>query len=245
MIRLNKYLSQCGVTSRRGAEALITAGRVSVNGRRVDTVGTVIDEETDTVTVDGSVVTPAERKIYVVFNKPPGVITTLDDPFGRKSIANYLKDVPERVYPVGRLDLDTQGVLLLTNDGDLAYRLAHPKYQVEKVYDVRVAGLFTQAAADRIGSGISLEDGATGRATVRIVSSSDDASRLRMTLTEGRKREVKQLCRAVGHPVKQLRRVRFGGISARGLKLGKWRYLSDEEVSELRKLVKLDRDHRE
>lgn len=239
MIRLNKYLSLCGVTSRRGADALIAAGRVCVNDVVVNQVGTVIDEEGDSVTVDGATVEPVRQQLYIVFNKPPGVMTTLHDPFGRKTVTDYLAEVPSRVYPVGRLDYDTEGVLLLTNDGDLAYRLAHPRFRVEKIYDVRVIGEFNSAAAGRIESGIALEDGAIGRGKVHILGSHPDISKVRITLAEGRKREIKQLCKAVGHPVKQLRRIQFAGITARGLKLGKWRYLTADEVNGLRNLVGL------
>lgn len=239
MIRLNKYLSLCGVSSRRGAEALMAAGRVAVNGTTVQQPGTVIDETSDIVEVDGRKVSPVEKQVYVVLNKPPQVMTTLDDPFNRKTIVNYLTGLDTRVYPVGRLDFDTEGVLLLTNDGDLAFRLAHPKFQVEKVYEARVEGEFTEADADRIEKGIELEDGAIGRARVRFLSYQGGISKIRLVLTEGRKREVKQLCKAVGHPVVKLRRRKFAGVTAQGLKLGKWRYLTDDEVQALKELVSL------
>ncbi len=239
MIRLNKYLSVCGVTSRRGADALIAEGRVAVNNVIVDKVGTIIDETSDTVEVDGSAVAPVEQLVYVVLNKPPGVMTTLKDPFGRKTIVHFLSDLGVRVYPVGRLDLDTDGVLLLTNDGDLAYRLAHPKYQIRKIYDAKVRGSFSDDAVERIANGIELEDGAIGRGQVKIVSHAGNVSRIRMVLTEGRKREVKQLCKAVGHPVIKLRRIDFAGISVRGLKPGKWRHLTSEEIQHLKQSVDL------
>ena len=239
MIRLNKYLSLCGVTSRRGAEVLMAEGRVAVNDTVIEKMGTIVDETCDIVKVDDVVVTPVERQIYVVLNKPSGVMTTLRDPFDRKTITHYLGQLPIRVYPVGRLDYDTEGVLLLTNDGDLAYRLAHPKFQVEKVYEARVEGEFTKEAAHKIETGIELEDGAIGHGKVRILSYQGNVSNIRLVLTEGRKREVKQLCKAVGHTVIQLRRKRFATITRVGLKLGKWRYLSDEEVSELKELVGL------
>lgn len=239
MIRLNKYLSLCGVTSRRGAEVLIAEGRVAVNDTVIEKMGTIVDETRDVVKVDEVVVTPVERQVYVILNKPSGVMTTLRDPYNRKTITHYLRQLPVRVYPVGRLDYDTEGVLLLTNDGDLAYRLAHPKFQVEKVYEARVEGEFTKEAALKIEAGIELEDGAIGHGRVRILSCQGNVSKIRLVLTEGRKREVKQLCKAVGHPVIQLRRKRFATITAMGLKLGKWRYLSDEELCELKELVGL------
>lgn len=237
MIRINKYLSLCGVTSRRGAETLIAEGRVAVNNVTLAKVGTVIDPETDVVKVDGTVVSLVEHKVYVIFHKPPQVMTTLHDPFGRKTVAHYLKDLPVRVYPVGRLDYDTSGVLLLTNDGELAYRLAHPRYQVPKVYEAKVRGIFTLAAAETIAKGIKLEDGAIGKGRVEILGYNGNTSRLRITLTEGRKREVKQLCKSVGHPVLNLTRISFAGITTRGIKLGKWRYMTSDEIDDLRKLV--------
>lgn len=237
MIRINKYLSLCGVTSRRGAEALIREGRVLLNGAVLDQVGTIINENTDTILVDGLEVRPVDKKVYVVLNKPRSVMTTLLDPFRRKTVVNFLKKLPQRVYPVGRLDFDTEGVLLLTNDGDLAFKLAHPRYQIPKVYEARVEGQFRLEDAGKIQRGIVLEDGAVGRARVEILGFARDITRIRLVLTEGRKREVKQLCEKVGHPVQLLRRIEFAGISARGLSLGEWRYLTDKELAHLRKLV--------
>ena len=238
MIRINKYLSLCGVTSRRGAEALINKNRVTINDQPVIKLGTMVDTENDVVKVDNEIVSPVEHKVYVLFNKPQKVMTTLHDPFKRKTILHFLKDLPTRVYPIGRLDYDTEGVLLLSNDGELAYQLTHPKFQVEKIYDVKVAGHFTNAAAEAIAKGIKLEDDAIGKGKVDILGRIDNMTRIRITLTEGRKREVKQLCKAVGYPVKYLRRIEFGGITARGLKLGKWRFLKSTEIEQLRALVK-------
>jgi 23S rRNA pseudouridine2605 synthase len=239
MTRLNKYLSICGVTSRRGAEALIEAGRVAVNGTKVTTLGVIIDENADKVTVDGLEVSPVTESEYVLFNKPRNVMTTLRDPFGRRTIVHYLKKMPNRVYPIGRLDFDTEGVLLLTNDGDLAYRLAHPKYQVQKVYEAKVEGHFKPEDVERIQKGVKLKDGATGRATVNILGFASRFTRIRLTLTEGRKHEVKELCSGVGHPVVELRRVEFAGITTRNLEPGNWRRLNRAEVEKLRSLVGL------
>lgn len=239
MIRINKYLSMCGVTSRRGAETMILEKRISVNDEIIEKLSTMVDEKTDVVKVDGEVVEPVEHKVYVLLNKPTNVMTTLNDPFKRKTILNFIDDVPVRVYPVGRLDFDTEGLLLLTNDGDLAYRLTHPKYEVRKIYSAQVEGSFTDADSKKIADGIKLEDGATGRAKVDIVKSDKNSSRIRLTLTEGRKREVKQLCAACDHPVMRLRRVEFAGLSLRGLQYGKWRYLKPDEVDRLKKLVAL------
>ncbi len=237
MIRINKYLSLCGVTSRRGAEKLIAERRVTLNNITIEKVGLVIDEAVDEIRVDGALVKPAEKKVYLVLNKPRQVMTTLHDPFKRKTVVNYLSGLAVRVYPIGRLDYDTQGVLLLTNDGELAFRLSHPKFQVLRVYEARVKGAFTTEAGDRIEKGIKLEDGAVGRAQVEILNLSREWSRVRLYLCEGRKREVKQLCKAVGHPVQRLTRTEFAGITSAGIKSGSWRYLTEAELAKLRELV--------
>ncbi|MCX6835015.1 MAG: pseudouridine synthase [candidate division Zixibacteria bacterium] len=165
--------------------------------------------------------------------------TTIHDPFKRRTVVDCLKGLKQRVYPVGRLDYDAEGVLLLTNDGDLAYRLAHPRYQVTKIYEALVEGRFMKESAEKIKRGIKLEDGATGHARVSILSYSTDQTRLRLILTEGRKREVKQLCKLVGHPVKRLRRVEFAGIQLKQLKSGQFRQLTRSEIDRLHQMVGL------
>lgn len=238
-VRINKYLSQCGVTSRRGAEGLIAKGLVTVNDELVTKLGTIINTETDTVKVNGTKIKPVTKKFYVLFNKPTKVITTLHDPFGRKTVAYFTRSVPARVYPVGRLDFDTQGALLLTNDGDLAYRLAHPKYQVEKVYHAWIKGHFSTDMADKIASGIKLSDGHIGRGKAEFLHSKNGQTRIQMTLKEGHKHEVKQLLKAVGTPVKKLVRVEFAGLRVQGLKPGRWRFLNHKEIRKLKDLVDL------
>lgn len=233
--RINKYLSLCGVTSRRGADTLISEKRVTVNDITVEEVGISIDPTKDVVKVDGNVVEIVEQKVYILFNKPSNVMTTLNDPFKRKTVLHFLKKLPMRVYPVGRLDYDTEGVLLLTNDGDMAYKLTHPKYQIEKIYDVLVSGNFTEANAQTIAKGLTLEDGAIGKGIVKIVKRIKNNTNILMTLKEGRKREVKQLCMAVGHKVLKLQRIEFAGITTHGLKLGEWRYLKSSEIELLKK----------
>lgn len=238
-IRINKYLSLCGVTSRRGAEQFIADGRVTVNNVTVEKLGTIVNDETDTVRVDGTEVAPVTQRVYLVMNKPRNVMTTLHDPFRRRTVKYYLKKLKHRVYPVGRLDYDTTGVLLLTNDGDLAYRLAHPRYNVPKVYQAKVTGQFKREDAERIAQGIRLEDGHIGRANVSVLGFVRNSTRIRLTLTEGRKREVKQLCKAVSHEVESLSRVEFAGIAVKHLRPGQWRHLTDREVARLRIAVGL------
>lgn len=218
---------------------MIAENRVTVNDTTVTKPGIVIDPDKDVVKVDGTAVEPVTEKVYVVMNKPRYVMTTLHDPFKRKTVVQYLKMLLHRVYPVGRLDYDTQGVLVLTNDGDLAYRLAHPKYEVKKIYEARVIGSFSAEAGEAIKKGVKLDDGYIGHASVDILQYGDHWSRIRVTMTEGRKREVKQLCKNVGYPVLRLTRVEFAGISAKGLALGKWRQLTKREVEQLKAMVGL------
>ncbi len=239
MIRLNKYLSLCGVTSRRGAEQLIAKGKVTVNDTTIDKVGVVIDETKDVVKVDGVEASPAKKRLYIIFNKPRQVLTTLHDPFGRRTVANYTRALGARVYPVGRLDFDTDGVLLMTNDGELAYRLAHPRYQIPKVYHAEVEGPATPDIINRVAKGIKLQDGHLAKAEMEILRASYRTSKVIITLTEGHKREVKQILKAVGLPVRALRRVSFAGLMVNDMKPGRWRYLSRDEVNTLRQMVAL------
>ncbi len=239
MVRLSKYLSTAGVTSRRGAAGLVAEGRVILNDQTVENIGVIIDENADVVKVDGTIVKPVSEPVYLLLNKPRRVMTTLHDPFQRRTVVHYLRNLAHRVYPVGRLDFDTEGVLMLCNDGELAYRLTHPRYRVKKVYEAVVVGRFTRGDVTRVRHGVRLDDGAIGRAQVNILRYGKGTTIIRLTLTEGRKREVKQLCRAVHHPVKQLCRVEFAGLTVRGLKLGAWRFLTSKEVAGLRMLVGL------
>lgn len=239
-VRINKYISLCGITSRRGADTLISEKRVTINDVIVEQMGQSVDTETDIVKVDGVLAEVVESKVYVLFNKPQKVMTTLQDPFRRKTVLHFLKDLPVRVYPVGRLDYDTEGVLLLTNDGEMAYQLTHPKFQVKKIYEALVSGHFTEAGSQAIAKGIKLEDGAIGKGEVSILSKVKKNTKIRITLTEGRKREVKQLCKAVGHNVISLCRIEFAGVSAGSLKLGKWRYLKSIEIEQLKEKINED-----
>jgi pseudouridine synthase len=225
-VRLNAYLARAGVASRRKADELIKAGRVTVNGERGQ-LNTFVQSR-DRVTVDGEAVTP-QRLAYVLLHKPAGTVTTAHDPRGRPTVVE-LVDVPERVVPVGRLDADTTGALLLTNDGPLAHRLAHPRYGVEKVYEVEVEGRPDDAALRALAEGVELDDGMTAPATVRCLA----PDRLELTLHEGRNRQVKRMLEAVGHPVRRLHRSRYAGMTLEGLEPGAWRELEPSEVERLR-----------
>jgi 23S rRNA pseudouridine2605 synthase len=226
-MRLNAYLARAGIASRRGADELIKAGRVRVNGEPGQ-LNTFVDIG-DTVAVDGRPVT-AQRLAYVLLHKPPGTVTTARDPQHRPTVVE-LVDLPERVVPVGRLDVDTTGALLLTNDGPLAHRLAHPRYGVEKTYVVDVEGEPSDAALRELARGVELDDGPTAPARARRLR----PSRVELTIHEGRNRQVKRMCEAVGHPVRRLHRAAYAGLTLEGLEPGRWRELEPSEVNLLRR----------
>jgi 23S rRNA pseudouridine2605 synthase len=233
-VRLNAFLARAGVASRRRADDLIRAGRVRVNGRKGE-LNTVVGRR-DLVEVDGARV-ELQRLAYVLLNKPAGAVTTARDPQGRATVVDLVPPEP-RVVPVGRLDADTTGALLLTNDGDLAHRLAHPRYGVPKVYEAEVDGSPPAGAVARLRSGIDLEDGRTAPAEVRVFRRGG-TSRLELTLHEGRKHQVKRMCEAVGHPVRRLHRSRYAGLELGDLAPGAWRALTRDEVAALRAAVGL------
>jgi 23S rRNA pseudouridine2605 synthase len=233
-VRLNAYLARAGVASRRRSDELIKEGRVRVNGARgrLDTsVG-----ENDVVEVDGRRVVP-QRLAYVLLHKPAGVVTTASDPQGRPTVVELVGH-PLRVVPVGRLDADTTGALLLTNDGPLAYRLAHPRYGVEKTYVADVEGVPSDETLERLARGIELDDGRTAPAQARRLG----RSRIELVLHEGRTRQVRRMCEAVGHPVRRLHRSAYAGLGLRRLHAGEWRELSEAEVADLRHRAALDSD---
>jgi 23S rRNA pseudouridine2605 synthase len=225
-MRLNAYLARAGIASRRGAEELIRAGRVTVNGE-VAGLATFVEGK-DMVEVDGTEVAP-EPLTYVLLHKPAGVVTTARDPQGRPTVVGLVGH-ERRVVPVGRLDADTTGVLLLTNDGRLAHRLMHPRYEVDKVYEAEVEGEPDEAALARLADGIELDDGVTAPARVRRLG----PSRLELTIHEGRKHQVKRMLAALGHPVTRLHRSSYAGLTADGLEPGAWRELTADEVKRLR-----------
>ncbi|MDI6871305.1 MAG: pseudouridine synthase [Bacillota bacterium] len=231
---MQKVLAQAGVASRRAAEELIRAGRVSVNGQIVTELGVKVDPERDEVAVDGRKLRRRAELVYVMLNKPAGVLTTARDPQGRPTVLQLVAGTGVRLFPVGRLDADTEGLLLLTNDGDLAHRLLHPRYHVPKTYVAEVEGAIPAAALARLAEGVSLEDGCTAPAEVRLVRRSRRRSIVELTIREGRKRQVKRMLAAVGHPVRSLRRVAFGPLALDGLPVGAWRPLAPGEVTALR-----------
>ena len=225
-MRLNAYLARAGIASRRKADELIKAGRVLVNGEPGQ-LNTFV-ESADRVEVDGRAVAP-QQLAYVLLHKPAGVVTTASDPQGRPTVVGLVEH-ESRVLPVGRLDADTTGVLLLTNDGELAHRLAHPKYEVEKVYEAEVEGEPSDECLRRLAEGVELEDGPTAPARARRLG----PSRVELAIHEGRNRQVKRMLEAVGHRVQRLNRSRYAGLTAEGLEPGEWRELTADEVAALR-----------
>ena len=228
-VRLNAYLARAGVASRRGADDLIKAGRVTVNGEPGQLNSFVTDR--DRVELDGTAVT-RQQLAYVLLHKPPGVVTTMSDPHGRPTVDDVVRHAA-RVKPVGRLDADTTGALVLTNDGPLAHRLAHPRYSVEKVYEVETWKEPNDAALRRLAEGVELEDGMTSPARVRRLG----AARIELVLHEGRNRQVRRMCEAVGHRVRRLHRSVYAGLRVDGLAPGDWRELTASEVERLRRTV--------
>jgi pseudouridine synthase len=237
-MRLQRALARAGVASRRAAETLIAEGRVSVNGATVRELGTKADPTHDDIRVDGRRIRSAERLRYILLNKPRGYVTTRADPQRRPTVIDLLAGVREYVYPVGRLDYDTEGLLLLTNDGDLAAALTHPRHGVERTYEGRVTGMPGDRAIEKLRTGIPLDGRRTLPAEVRLLHAGRDDGVLQITIREGRNRQVRRMCEAVGHPVQWLKRTRIGPIADRRLKTGQWRELSVEEVKALRKATR-------
>jgi len=229
--RLQKVLARVGIGSRRVCEDLIAEGRVLVDGE-VAVLGRRVDPETALIEVDGAPVGVRPDLVHYVLNKPAGVVTTADDPQGRPTVVGLVPNEP-RVFPVGRLDVDTEGLLLLTNDGELAHRLTHPSYGVEKEYVAEVEGLPTRAVLRRLREGVELDDGPTAPARATLI----DPSVVRLTIHEGRNRQVRRMCEAVGHSVVRLIRTRIGPLADRSLAPGAWRELTGDEVRSLQRAV--------
>lgn len=228
-MRLQKFLAQSGVASRRKAEDLIRQGKVTVNGSVVTEMGIKISEA-DLVLVDGHRVTPEERKVYLMLNKPVGYVTTVKDQFGRPAVVDLLQDIEQRVYPVGRLDYDTSGLLILTNDGDFAYRLTHPKHRIDKVYMAEVKGIPDGNETAHFEKGLKIDDYVTSPAQMKVIRLKGNSSIVEIKIHEGKNRQVRKMCEAVGHPVINLKRIAIGTLKLGGLAEGQWRELNNKEV---------------
>jgi pseudouridine synthase len=239
--RLNQILSLAGLTSRRKADAWIKAGRVTVNGHPVSAPGVKAVWGVDRIQVDGQEIPGPSERLYLMLNKPFGYVSSLSDPQGRPLVTDLLRDIPQRVYPVGRLDFDTLGLLLLTNDGDWAHRLTHPRYRVPRTYKVTVAGPIPETALTALSTGVRLEDGRFYKSIVSLVSRTGKQSLIRMTLMRGKSRQVRRMLEATGSRVVHLIRTHYGNLALGDLKVGEYRHLEMEEVAGLNKLVGLER----
>lgn len=231
-IRLQKYLAEAGVASRRKAEELILQGRIRVNGEIITEMGFKVTGS-DKVEFDGKQVHKEENKVYLMLNKPVGYVTTVKDQFGRTTVLDLVKEIDERLYPVGRLDYDTSGLLLLSNDGDFTYKLTHPKHELNKVYVAEVEGIPTTEEIERFEKGLRIEDYITSAAKLKILEKMQKRSTIEITIHEGKNRQVRKMCENIGHPVIKLKRVAIGNLVLSDLPEGKWRHLNKDEIKYL------------
>lgn len=232
--RLQKYLANCGIASRRKCEEYILQGKVKVNGETVTELGTKINPEKDVIEFENKKVRENTKHVYILLNKPIGYVTTAEDQFGRDTVLDLVK-VRERIVPVGRLDMYTSGALILTNDGNFVYKVTHPKHEIEKTYTVTVKGIVQNSEVEQLRQGVQIEDYITKPAKVKILKTDTEKniSRLEITIHEGKNRQVRKMCEAIGRKVLALHRSKIGGIGVKDLELGKWRYLSPKEVEQL------------
>ncbi len=239
LIRLQKLLAQSGVASRRKCEELMLEGHVEVDGEVVTRLGTKVDPRTAVIRVDGRRLPPVSPHVYLVLNKPRGVVSTMSDPEGRRTLSDFVADRPERLFHVGRLDTDTEGLILLTNDGDFAQRMAHPSYEMDKTYVAEVDGQVTRATAKQVLDGVTLEDGPVAVSSFKVISAHGGKSIVQLVIHEGRNRIVRRLLDAVGHPVQRLTRTAIGPVRLTGLRKGELRELTREELGTLLDAAKL------
>ena len=237
-MRINKYIALCGVASRRKAEELILAGKVKVNDNIVKELSYQVDEENDVVKVDDKIIKEENKLVYILLNKPEGYITTVKDQFDRESVLDLVTDIKERVYPIGRLDYETSGLLHLTNDGDLTYKLTHPKHEVDKTYVARVKGKLTPDEIKMFKSGLKIEDYVTAPAKLKVIRYDEktNVSLLEIKIHEGKNRQVRRMCKAINHPVLRLKRTAMGKIRIGECEIGKYRYLTEDEVKYLKSI---------
>lgn len=233
-IRLQKYMAEAGISSRRKAEELILEGKVKVNGKTINELGIKIVPNKDIVEYNGKKVVLEKEYVYILLNKPIGYVTTVKDQFNRDSILDLVK-INKRIVPVGRLDMYTSGAIILTNDGDFMYKVTHPKHEIEKTYTVTIKGIVKDNEVEELKKGVKIEDYTTKPAKVKILKTDEEKniSRLEITIHEGKNRQVRKMCEAIGHKVLALHRSKIAGIGVKDLELGKWRYLTNKEVKKI------------
>jgi len=236
MERLQKVMAHAGVASRRKSEDIIAQGRVRVNGETVTEMGFKVDPEVDVIEVDGELISK-EKRVYLLLNKPEGYITTVSDPEDRPTVMDLIPDLKQRVYPAGRLDFDSSGLLILTNDGELTYKLTHPKKEVDKTYWVRAKGKIESEDFNKFEEGMIIDGQKTSPAVIKNVNYQDDITEFEIIIHEGRNRQIRRMCKIAGFPVKKLKRIGFAFLTLQGLNEGEYRYLSDEEVQKLKNMI--------
>lgn len=238
IVRLQKYMAMCGAASRRGAEEIISAGRVSVNGEKITEQGVKVEIGADTVKVDGKIIKPSGKMYYIMLNKPVGYVTTVKDQFERPTVIDLVgTEISERIFPVGRLDYETEGLLLLTNDGDFTYKVTHPKHNIEKTYIAVLKGGISIKGLAQLRGGVRLDDGfVASPAKVEMLDAENGHTTIKITIHEGKNRQVRRMFEAVGSKVKELQRVSIGTVELGNLPLGRWRHLTSHEVNYLKNL---------
>lgn len=243
-MRLAKYLAQAGIASRRQAELYITQGRVKLNGQTINEVSARVEPQQDRVEFDGQLI-HVEKPVYIMLHKPPGYITSARDPQGRPTVLELVTEIEQRIYPVGRLDYDTAGLLLLSNDGEFTNRMIHPRYKIDKKYEACLTGRVKDQELQQLRQGIVLSDGITAPAQVKLIRRDASASLIQLTIHEGRKRQVRRMCAAIGHPIINLKRVGLGFLSLGDLPAGRYRHLHPDEVERLKALAEYGKSARE
>ncbi|MBF8984483.1 rRNA pseudouridine synthase [Lutibacter sp. B2] len=233
-MRLQKYIAHCGVASRRKAEEIIKDGRVKVNGETIINMGLVIDPSSDIVAVDHKIIKPEENTVYILLNKPEGYITSVSDEFNRSTVIDLVKEIKERIYPVGRLDYDTAGLLIMTNDGDLSFKLTHPKHEVTKTYVAKVKGKLNKGQLSLLRKGVDIGGYITAPASVEILEENDKTSVIKIIIHEGKNRQVRKMFDKVDHHVISLKRIAIGNLKVDGIRKGTWRVLTKTEVMYLK-----------
>ncbi|TCO79801.1 pseudouridine synthase [Marinisporobacter balticus] len=233
-MRLQKYIAYSGIASRRKAEELIKLGRVKVNGEIIKDMGVAVNPDTDIVSLDNRLIQLENKKVYIILNKPEGYVTTLLDEFDRPTVVDLIKNISERIYPVGRLDYDTSGLLIMTNDGELTYRLTHPKHEVKKTYIAKIKGVLNNKELNMFKRGIDIGGYTTAPAQIQILKDNRGSSNVQVIIHEGKNRQIRKMFDAIHHPVIRLKRIAVGEISMDNLLKGKWRFLTDSEIKYLK-----------